>query len=70
MISPIRRLNDHSPRRLKHHISKEDNPENIADTFFDLIDHNPSKSLWYSIRVPGTLPSKRSFHASVVFNNM
>jgi len=70
MVSPIRKLNDHTPsmRKAKHH--KEDDPENLADASFDLIDQNPTKSPWYSIRVPGILPSKRSFHVSVVFNDM
>lgn len=70
MVSPMRKHDNHSPRRGKHNANKEEEQDNLGDTSFDLIDQNPSKSYWYSIRIPGILPAKRSFHAAVVVNEM
>jgi len=69
MVSPVKK-NDSNPKKGKSSVNKEEEQDNIPDASFDLIDQNPTQSLWYSIRIPGILPAKRSFHASIVFNDV
>ena len=69
MLSPIRKHDTHSPKKIRHQTIKEEE-DNAFDVIFDLFAQNPSKCPWYYIRIPGILPPKRSFHTSVIINNM
>lgn len=70
MVSPSRKYEGYSPKKARKHYAKEEDPSDTAlDTSFDLFDQESNTSSWYSMRVPGILPAKRSFHSSVILNN-
>jgi len=71
MVSPVRKHDSYSPRKTRKHYARPEEEPNDAnlDTSFDLFDNDSSNSAWYSIRIPGILPAKRSFHSSAIINN-
>ena len=69
MMTPIRKYDGYSPKRGRRRLTRDEDPDLAMDKSFDLFDKCPS-SRWYSLRIPGFLPYKRSFHASVILNNM
>ncbi len=70
MVSPVRKYtNGYSPRKARRYYAREEEPAPVADASFDLFDQEVTTSPWYSIRIPGPLPPKRSFHSSVVVNS-
>ena len=70
MMSPIRRFDSRSPKKGRRRFIREDESDNNVDASFDLFDQDPESSCWYSVRIPGKLPHKRSFHTSALVNDM
>ena len=69
MVSPTRKFEGSSPKKTKKHYAREEEPEPALEASFDLFDQECTTSQWYSIRIPGALPPRRSFHSSVVIND-
>lgn len=69
MVSPNRKRDSSSPRKAKRHFARDEPQDTGLDASFDLFDLDGAASQWYSIRIPGLLPKKRSFHSSTLLNN-
>lgn len=69
MVSPLRKRESVSPRKPHRHLAREELPDTGLDTSFDLFDIEVKESSWYSVRIPGTLPPKRSFHSTTTIGN-
>jgi len=73
MISPVhrvaRRPDVRSPKRGRRRFTQSEEPEVPLDLSFDHFDADLINSRWYSIRIPGILPPKRSSHFSDIIDN-
>ena len=55
--------------RNPYEVTKEEEYETVFEKSFEILDLNSTDSNWYAVRVLGMLPSKRSNHTSVIYEN-
>jgi hypothetical protein len=69
MVSPTRKRESPMARKQRRQLIRDEPPDTGLDTSYDLFDQESKESPWFSIRLPGSLPSKRAFHSSAIIND-